>query len=159
MSTLGVPINPLRGDKIQVNDNIYEFTPEKHRVLLHSTYTGKCMKKDKDRQTLYNFSIDIGCSGNGDEKTKKNQFFKRLFKQFGNIKQEEPDNLQGEGVKIIIPSIIIVIYTRLEVLLGSKLTGHTNILTEASNLKDQLYKIGEIQNKHQYRNAPNKLQT
>ena len=30
------------------------------------------------------------------------------------------DNLQGEGVKIIIPSNIINIYTRLHVLLGLK---------------------------------------
>ena len=32
----------------------------------------------------------------------------------------ESDNLQGEGVKIIIPSNIIDIYTRLEILLGLK---------------------------------------
>ena len=65
------------------------------------------------------------------------------------------DSLQGEGVKIIIPSNIIDIYTRLEVLLGLKLSGHTDTLTEASNLIDELYKRGEIQNEQQYRNALN----
>ena len=69
------------------------------------------------------------------------------------------DNLQGEGVKIIIPSNIIDIYTKLEVLLGLKLSGHTDTLTEASNLIDELYKRGGIQNKQQYRNALNKFST
>ena len=81
----------------------------------------------------------------------------------GRYKQSESNfnkrNLQGEGVKIILPSNIIDIYTRLEVLLGLKLSGHTDTLTEASNLIDDLYKRGEIQNKNQNRNAPNKLQT
>ena len=72
----------------------------------------------------------------------------------------ELNNLQGKGIeKIIIPSNIIDIYTRLEILLGLKLSGHTIILTEASNLLDELYKRGEIQNKQQYRNAFNKLST
>ena len=66
--------------------------------------------------------------------------------------------LKGKGVeKIIIPSNIIDIYTRLEILLGLKLSGHTDTLTEASNLIDELYKRGEIQNKQQYRNALDKF--
>ena len=68
-------------------------------------------------------------------------------------------NLDGQGVKIIIPSTTIDIYTRLEVLLGNKLSGHTDTLTEASNLIDELYKRGEIQNEQQYRNALNKFST
>ena len=68
--------------------------------------------------------------------------------------------LDGGGIeKIIIPSNIIDIYTRLEVLLGLKVSGHTDTLTEASTLLDELYKIDEIQNKQQYRNAPNKFST
>ena len=73
--------------------------------------------------------------------------------------ENESNNLEGEGVKIIIPSNIIDIYSRLEVLLGLKLFGHTDTLTEASNLIDELYKLGEIQNKQQYRNALNIFQT
>ena len=72
----------------------------------------------------------------------------------------KPNNLQGRGIeKIIIPSNIIDIYTRLEILLGLKLAGHSDILTEASNLVDELYKRGEIQNKQQYRNALDKFTT
>ena len=72
---------------------------------------------------------------------------------------DESDDLRGEGIKINIPSNIIDIYTRLEVLLGLKLSGHTDTLTEASNLIDELYKRGEIQNKQQYRNALSKFST
>ena len=72
---------------------------------------------------------------------------------------DDSDDLQGEGLKIIIPNNIIDIYTRLEILLGLKLSGHTDTLTEASNLIDELYKRGEIQNKQQYRNALDKFTT
>ena len=68
-------------------------------------------------------------------------------------------NLQGEGLKNIIPTNIIDIYTRLEILLGLKLSGHSDTPTEASNLIDELYKLGELQNKQQYRNSPNKFST
>ena len=73
---------------------------------------------------------------------------------------DNSDNLEGQGIeKIIIPSNIIHIYTRLEVLLGFKLSGHTNTLTEAGNLIDKFYNRGEIQNEEQYRNALNKFST
>ena len=66
--------------------------------------------------------------------------------------------LKIRGVeKIIIPSNIVDTYTRLEVLLGLKLSGHRNTLSEASNLIDELYKRGELQNKQQYRDALNKF--
>ena len=48
--------------------------------------------------------------------------------------EEVSDELQGEGLKIIIASKIIDIYTRLEVLPGLKISGHTDALTEESNL-------------------------
>ena len=42
-------------------------------------------------------------------------------------------------------------------LLGLKFSGHTEILTEASSLIDELYKRGEKQNEQQNRNALNKF--
>ena len=70
---------------------------------------------------------------------------------------DDSDDLQGERVKIIIPSNIIDIYTRLEVLLGLKISGHADTLTEASNLKDEFYKRGENQKEQQYRKADDKF--
>ena len=70
------------------------------------------------------------------------------------------DKLDGRGSEnFIIPSNIIDIYTRLEVLLGLKLSDHTNTITEASNLIDELYKRGEIQNEQQYLSALDKFNT
>ena len=52
-----------------------------------------------------------------------------------NVEDSSDLDLEGQGIaKIIIPSDIIDIYTRLEVLPGLKLSGHTDTLTEASNL-------------------------
>ena len=68
--------------------------------------------------------------------------------------------MKGQGIeKNIIPSNINDIYTRLEILLGLKSSGHTDTLTEASNLIDELYKRGEMQNKQQYRNDLDKFFT
>ena len=54
--------------------------------------------------------------------------------------------LEGMGIeKNVIPSNIIDIYTSLEILLGLNLSGRTNTLAEAGNLKDELYKRDEIQ--------------
>ena len=66
---------------------------------------------------------------------------------------ENSSDLEGRGIeKGIIPSNINEIYTTLEILLGLKMSGHTDIFTEASNLIDELYKRGEIQTKQHYRN-------
>ena len=69
-------------------------------------------------------------------------------------------NLKDKGIeKIIIPFNVIVNYTRLEILLGLKLSGHTDTLTEAGNLIDELYKRVDLQIEQQYRNALNKFST
>ena len=67
--------------------------------------------------------------------------------------------MEGQVVKIIIPPNIIDIHTRLETLIGLKLSGHTDTLTEASNPMDELYKRGEIQNEQKYGNALSKFST
>ena len=72
---------------------------------------------------------------------------------------EDSSDLEGRRMKITIPNKIIYIYTRLEVLLGLKISGHTDTPTEASNLIDELYKRGELHNKQQNLNAPNSFST
>ena len=158
-SILGISIKSLGGDKVLVDgNNIYEFTTEIHKALSNENYTGKSTKNINDKKTLYNFLTDIGYNGRLDAKTSQKKFFRGLINQFRNMKKEDAIDLKGEGIeKIIIPSKITDIYTRLEILLGLKISGHTNTLTEASNLIDELYKRGEIENKQQYQNALNKF--
>ena len=164
---LGVPINTLGGDRIQIKDNIYDLTPEIYKALSYTGYTGKTMKNENDILMLNNIIGDLGYTGIGDHTSKRKTFLTitlpKLIEEIQNKLFEEItddyDDLHGEGVKIIIPSNIIDIYSRLEILLGLKLSGHTDTLTEASNLIDELYKRGVIQNKQQYRKALNKLQT
>ena len=162
---LGVPIYTLGGDRIQIKDNIYDLTPEIYKTLSETGYTGKTMKNESDILMMNNIKNDLRYTGVGDTDSKRKIFLTislpKLVEKIQNRTFEEiiddSDDLQGEGVKIIIPSNIIDIYTRLEILLGLKLSGHTDTLTEASNLIDELYKRGEIQNKQHYRNAINKF--
>ena len=68
--------------------------------------------------------------------------------------------MEGRGFdRVIIPSNFIDIYTRLEVSLGLELSGHTNTLTEASNLIDEQNKKDEVQIEQQYRNALDEIFT
>ena len=151
-------IKPIGYDRILVNGNIYEFTREIYKALSKTSYTGKSMKNIDDKKTLYNFLRDIEYDGRFDPRTSQKNFFRGLINQCRNIKKEEPDKLEGQGIeKIIIPSNIFDIYTRLEILLGLKLGGHSDTLTEASNLIDELYKRGEIENIQQYQHALNKF--
>ena len=165
---LGIPIQISESDTMKINENVYELTPEIYKALTYTTYTGNTMKDENDILMTYNIIRDLGYNGEGDRDSKRKTFFlKKLPKIVGDIQNKTFDeitddsdsDLQGQGVKIIIPSNIIDIYTRLEVLLGLKLSGHTDTLTEASNLIDELYKLGEIQNKRQYRNALDKFTT
>ena len=70
---------------------------------------------------------------------------------------QSDSDLEGQGVKTVIPSNIIDIYTRLDLLLGVHLSGHTDTLTEAINLINELYKRGEIRSKQQNQNALDKF--
>ena len=162
---LGVPIQISGADTIKINENIYELTPEIYNALSDTGYTGKTMKNESDILMMNNIIRDLGYTGDDDRNSKRKLFFTKTLPKLVNDIQnrtfeeitDDSDDLQGDGVKIIIPSNIIDIYTRLEILLGLKLSGHTDTLTEASNLIDELYKRGEIQNKQQYRNALNKF--
>ena len=164
---LCVPIQISEGDTIKINENVYELTPEIYIALSDTGYTGRNMRNEGDILMMNNIIRDLGYTGDDDRNSKRKIFFTKTLpklveeiqnRTFGEITDDSND-LQGEGVKIIIPSNIIDIYTRLEVLLGLKLSGHSDTLTEASNLIDELYKQGEMQNKQQYRNALDKFTT
>ena len=75
------------------------------------------------------------------------------------IESEDDDTLQGEGVKTKISYNLINFYTRLEILLWSKPSGHNDTLTEASNVIDEINRKLEIENKLQHGNALDKFPT
>ena len=163
---LGAPISTLGGNRIQIKDIVYDLTPEIYKALSYTGYTGNTMKNEADILLLNNIIRDLVYTGVGDYPSKRKRFLTeklpKLVEEIQNRTFEEiddSDDLQGQGIKIILPNNIIDIYTRLEILLGLKLSGHTDTLTQASNLVDELYKRGEIQNQQQYRNALNKFQT
>ena len=114
---------------------------------------------------LFSVLEDVEFSSHGDRRSEiKISFTKYLPRRIAeiekrNVHRQVSDDLKGEGLRIKIPSNIIVIYTRLEVLLGLKLFGDTNTLTEASILFDELYKRGGIPTEEQYRNALDKIHT
>ena len=116
------------------------------------------MKNDDDFVMLYNILKHVKYTGNGYRPTNRKNFFTiklpKKVSEINNVRfientDDSDSDLQGEAVKIIIPSNTIDFYTRLEILLGLKLSGHTDTLTEASALIDQLYKQGEIENEQQ----------
>ena len=71
--------------------------------------------------------------------------------------EDKSNDLQGHGMKTIIPANITDIWTRVETLLGLKLCGHADNLTEARNRIVELYKTGEIEYENEYRNALDKF--
>ena len=123
------------------------------------------MKNENDILVMKKIIRELGYTGREERDSRTKTFFTitlpKLVEEIQNKTFDEItvsfDDLQGEGVKIIIPSNIFDIYTRLEVLRGLKSSGHPDILTDGSNLIDELYKRAEIQNKQQYRNALNKF--
>ena len=154
-SCLGIPVYTLGGDRLQLNDIVYALTPETYKALFATSYSGKIMKEESKILMMNNVMRDLGYTSVGDRPSNRKIFLTiTLPKLVENIRNktfdgslDSSDDLQGEGVKIIIPSNIIDIYARLKNLRGLKLSGHTDTLTEAINLLSELYKRVEIQNK------------
>ena len=96
------------------------------------------MKKEDDILMMYITMKDLGYTGSDDKSSKKRRFFTItlpvLVEEIQYTTFDEFD-LEGQGIqKFIIPSQIIDNHTRLESLLGLKLSCHTDTLTDASAL-------------------------
>ena len=157
------PIKLIRGTEVEINKNKYNITTGIQKVFTDTSYNTAKSMSDTEKVVFR-------------DNLQKTDYYKRLPTK-GRLSGRDSDityeldnevsrilnlntKLKGRGVeKIFIPSNIIDIYTRIEVLLGLKISGHNDTLTEASNLIDDLYKRGEIQKKQQYGNAPNKFLT
>ena len=154
----GFSVEKMGGNIFKIIENIYDITSGIQKVLTDTSNIPLKKLNDKEKEKFINvleslgFGIDKAIrseSKSGRYKQSKTNFKKRVIKS----------DLKGRGVKIIIPSNVIDIYTRLEILLGLNLSGHADSLKEASNLIDELFRGGEIQNEQQYRNALNKFST
>ena len=162
----GVLINPLGDNGISIKNQEYDITPDIQAYFTNTKHTTRILD-DIEKETVYDILQDVGFYDNiprvGLKAARMQDALHVLPNEIKRIREPAlpaiENDLQGEGVKIIIPSNIIDIYSRLEILLGLKLNGHTDTLTEASNLIDELYRRGEIQNKQQYRNALDKFLT
>ena len=163
----GEYIEPLGDNRIRIKDREYDISPD-IQAYFTNTKLNTNFLDNFEKETVFEILKDVGFYDKipkiGFKAARMKDALYNLPNEIDKIRnpplpaiENESDDLQGEGVKIIIPSNIIDIYTRLEILLGLKLSGHTDTLTEASNLIDELYKLGEIQNKQQYQNALDKF--
>ena len=71
---LGVPINILGGDRMQIKNIIYDLTPEIYKALSYTGYDGKTMKNENDILMLNNIIRDLGYTGIGDHKSFRKTF-------------------------------------------------------------------------------------
>ena len=145
------PIKMLRGTMVEINDTEYNITPGIQKVFTNQSYNTAKSRNDTEKlvfgdilqKTEYYKRIPTKGRMSGRDKYIKNDLDNDV-RRFLN----SDTTLKDKGIEnIIIPSNIIDIYTRPEILLGLKLSGHTDTLSEASNLVDELYKRGEIQKK------------
>ena len=148
----GHPIKVLRGTEVEINDKNFNVTPNLQKVFTQTSNIPLKKLNDQEweiyKNILETYNFEKYTPKFGENKSSRYKTSKAIFR----------NNLGGQGnKKIIKPSDIIDIYTRLEILQGLNLYGHTDTLSEASNLIDELYKRGEIQNEQEYQNALNKF--
>ena len=163
---IDVLIKPVRENTIDIIGKEYNITPSMQNYFINTRFTTKSLNIN-EKETVYEIPKIDGFyntrHNKGLNSARMKDALHNLPKAIAKNRNpplpsienvEDSGYLQGEGVKkTIIPSNIIDIYTRLEIILGLKLSGHTDTLAEGSDLIDELYKRGEIQNEQQYRNA------
>ena len=70
-SILGTPIYTLGGDRIRINDKIYDLTPEIYKALSSTSYSGKIMSNENDILMMNNIKNPLSYSGIGEISSKK----------------------------------------------------------------------------------------
>ena len=169
-------IKPLKGQRVKIKNNEFDVIPKIQKLFTITKLTAKSLDNNEE-ETLYDLLNSVGFYDNiptrGLKSARMQDVIKvlpKIIEKIHNLHLPTTENvedfygevssyLEGQGIeKIIIPSNITDIYTRLEILLGIKLSGHTDTLTEASSLTEFLYKRG-MQKERKYRNAPNELNT
>ena len=152
----GVLIYTLGGDELKLG---FDSSPELHKPLSSTGYTPNKKTEDRDILACNNIIKDIGYTGFGDKSSRRKTFIiehlpeKNAEIETGIENGDKFDILHGSATKIVNPFNIFDMWTRLEVSLGSKLSGHTDTLTKSNNPKVAFYRREDVQNEQQYRIA------
>ena len=108
------------------------------------------MKRDIDILSFINILHNIGYTGDRiRERARGKSIGNEVPKRIARIEAEdsvECDDSQGKEMKNLLPFNQSDIWTKLEVLRELELSGHTDTLTRASNVTDELYETTEGQN-------------
>ena len=125
-----------------------EYNPGLQKVFTDKTYKTAKSMNDKEnlvfRDNLQKTNIYDHIPTKGRMSGRDKYIKKDLDKDVRRILNLNT-TLGGRGMeKIVIACNIIDIYTRLEISLGIRLSGHTDTLTEANNSVEILYKRGEM---------------
>ena len=142
----GYDIIPLGGNRMRIKDEDYDLTPgiqtaftDTRNNFIDINIDERVLSTDKILDTLLwdHTKYSIRKPTRSIEK----DLIKRVDKILsppsaappaGNEESEEESGYsEGQGIKITIPANIIDVYTRSEILLEIKLSGHTNFLREA----------------------------
>ena len=163
-------INPLGDNRIRIKDREYDISPDPQAYFTNTKLNTKFLD-DFEKETVFEILQNVGFYDKIPKIGFKAAGMKDAFYDLSNerakirnpalptIENADDSDLEGRGIKIIIPFNIIDIYTRLQILLGLKLSGQSDTLTEAGNLIDEIFKRGELQNKQQNQNALDKIST
>ena len=71
----GIPVLILGGDSMKIGDNVYEITPEIHKALSSTGYTGENVKNENDILLMNNILRDVNYTGIGDKQSYRKTFF------------------------------------------------------------------------------------
>ena len=134
-----VLINPLGDNRISIKDREYDISPYIQAYFTNTKLTTKLFD-NFEKDTVFDILQNVGFYDNIPKKGSKAVRMKDALYNLPDaidkirnpplptIENVEDSSDLEEGVKIIIPSNIIDNYTRLEILLGLKLSGHTDTL-------------------------------
>ena len=68
---LGAPIDALGREKLRIEDNVYDLSPELHKALSSMGYSGKTMKNENDILLMNKIKIDLKYLGIGDKSSRR----------------------------------------------------------------------------------------
>ena len=71
----GIPVLIFDGDSMKIKDNVFERTPEIHKALSSTGYTGKTMKNENDILMMNNILSHVKYTGIGDRTSNRKTFF------------------------------------------------------------------------------------